>query len=63
MIIIIIIKFSGKAACHNDHFMINIGSQRPKIRLAVTDCWGALICSTELLSQTLKPPVAEIACY
>ena len=38
IIIIIIIKFSGKAAGHNDHFMINIGSQRPKIRLAITDC-------------------------
>ena len=31
MKIIIIKRFLGKATGHNDHYMINMGSQRPKI--------------------------------
>ena len=36
-------RFLGKATGHNDHHMMNIGGQRPKIG----SNWPALICSTE----------------
>ena len=36
-------RFLGKATSYNDHYMINMGGQKPK--LAVIDCWLALICS------------------
>ena len=29
--VIIIKRFLGKATNHNDHYMINVGGQRPKI--------------------------------
>ena len=35
--------FLGKPTSHDDHYIINMGSQR--LKLAVIDCWTALICS------------------